>query len=232
MKDMCEAFGIPPVNPEAPLSASLFLSVMSKVLNSNTALQTRIEALETRATLMEGFKESYDQYSDCVDLKLMNLQKRIDTLEAEPRRRSVVIGGLSVGNLSCNATVKKFLMDQMKLQLPFERAFKLQPAGKRTREDFPPLIKVVFPDQASKTILFKSKNLLKDSPYYIRDDFTAVEREKRKLLTNELKKAENQGEIIKLRGTTLTLDNVKFVVKKGKVTKVAPSHTPMQISYD
>ncbi|CAG7819054.1 unnamed protein product, partial [Allacma fusca] len=230
VKTMCESLGIPAVDSDAPLSASLFLAVMSRInINNNNTLM-KVEELETRVNILEGFKGSYDEYTDSVDFRMEKMQKRLDILETDIRKKSIVIGGLSCGGRSCSETVNKFFMETFKLQLPFEKAFPLQPAGKRKHQSHPPLIKVTFRDPESKSMLYKCTHKLRDSDIYIRDDFTPEEREKRKLLSMEMKKAKDAGKDAKLKGTTLIISGTRYIIQNGKIRPIrskAPTPSKM-----
>ncbi|CAG7720265.1 unnamed protein product [Allacma fusca] len=159
---------------------------------------------ESQADTVTAFRE--------MDLKLSKATRRLEFLESETRKRSVVIGGLNCGNLPCSEAVRNLFMDSLKLQLPIEAAFVLKSRNNPDPYKIP-MIKVILPDKNMKTLLYTKTKLLKDTGCYIRDDLSETELLTRRRLVAEMRSPAHANKRVKLRGNALYINDVKHILK-------------------
>ncbi|CAG7641273.1 unnamed protein product [Allacma fusca] len=153
MQQICEAFEIPVTATNEPLSAALFLTVMHKVLLKNTEVKKKLELLDTRVTSLEGFKDSYDNYTDEVDLRMNRLIKRMEALEEPTRKRSFIVSGLEwKENITPRNVITQFLEEKFRLKLNIEKVIPIRSVRK---------FRVQLRDLADKAILFSKRGMLK-----------------------------------------------------------------------
>jgi hypothetical protein len=236
LKEWCVAQGLPELDMKgtiADLPAIVLIKFMENVQSvqeTMNSIQAKITGINSKIAAIEGTKAALDAHikADAED-KVKSI-RRLERLESESRKRSIIIGGLDCGGLPCAKAVSKFLSEDMKVHITFVAAFHVsKPAQQESSESKPPLIKVILRDSGEKAILFKNAKQLKGSGTYIREDLTQEERENRKLLVKLMNSYRDKGKDASVRGKILSVDGQKYHFKKGKLCTLDSSGTPMEL---
>jgi hypothetical protein len=219
--DLCKKLGIPlvPMGTIAEMTSAQFLSVFVSYKQDISGLINRVTTLEGKMeTLEKEFKVVSDSSTE-QSQAMQSLCRRVEFLEAGIRKRSVIIGGLHCGSLTCRKAVENFFLDIMQTVLPFEKSYRLLPRkeNKLKGSTRPPLIRVIFEDSDSKAQLYSNLKHLKGTGYFIRDDLTDAERVSRQALVGEMTRARSEGKTAKVRGKSLIIDGIRYVHKNDLI---------------
>lgn len=151
--------------------------------------------------LEEKFKVLDDKYENLKE-KLEHQEKRLHFLEKQSRQRNIVIFGLaevetdtSYANLE--KTVLSFINQYFSLRLECRDLQETRRIGKKGEHPRP--ITVTFTSLGTKIEVFKQRTVLKDTAYYIKDDFPKHILEKRKKLQEQLKIEMEKGNFASIK---------------------------------
>lgn len=138
-------------------------------------------------TLEEKFKTLNVKYDNLKE-QLENQEKRLYFLEKQSKQRNIVIFGLaetetSYANLEKN--VLSFMNQYFSAGLDRRDIQATSRIGKKAEKIRP--ITVTFTSLGTKIEIFKQRRLLKDTTYYIKEDFPQQVLEKRRELQEQLK---------------------------------------------
>lgn len=150
-------------------------------------------------TLEENFRVIEEKY-DNLNEKLEDQEKRLYFLEKQSRQRNIVIFGLeetetSYENLETN--ILNFINRYFSLELESRDIQETRRIGKKGGKPRP--ITVTFTTLGAKIKVFKKRNILKDTTYYIKDDFPQHIIEKRKKLQEQVKIEIEKGNYATIR---------------------------------
>lgn len=159
-------------------------------------------------TLEEKFKIIEEKHDNLKE-KLENQEKRLYFLEKQSKQRNIVIFGLaetetSYENLETN--IINFLNQYLSIGLESRDIQETRRIGNKGAKPRP--ITVTFTTLGTKIKKFRQRKLLKDTAYYIKEDFPRHILEKRKELQEQLK-----IEIEKRNYATIRYD--KLIIRKN-----------------
>ena len=149
--------------------------------------------LNLNKILEEKFATWEEKYQT-LNARVENQEKRIQFMERQARQRNIVFFGIeenetSYVNLENNLI--KFISDHLSIKLEnrdLEAIKRVGKKGDKTR----PLI-ATFSTLGIKINIFKQKRLLKNTPYYINDDYPKHILEKRRELNNQVIQEREKG---------------------------------------
>jgi hypothetical protein len=234
LKEFCEKQGIPNVNLEgtmADLPATLIVTLLDSVHTLQTKvteMQVKITSLNSRVSAVESIKNALEAHIKVEAEERAKILRRLEHSEAEVRRRSIIIGGLNCGKLSCAKVVKSFFQETLKTQLNFVSAFPVSKSSPDADKAKTSLIKVILRDSSDKAVLFGSAKLLKGTDQYIREDLTKDERQNRQALIKLMNNYREKGKEASVRGKILTVDGNSYHFKNGKLCSYGLSDSPME----
>lgn len=149
--------------------------------------------LEEKFNLME---EKYNNLEE----KLENQEKRLYFLEKQSRQRNIVIFGLAETETSYEnpeENIINFIKQYFSIGLESRDIQETRRIGKKGEKPRP--ITVTFTTLGTKIKIFKQKKLLKNTDYYIKEDFPQHILEKRKELLEQLKIEREKGNYATIR---------------------------------
>lgn len=189
---------------------------MEEVLNALKKIQKELD--EQRETIRESAKNVTEQVTNNINNifqeKICNLEenqeklkqivenqeKRIYYIEKQVRQRNIVFFGIeeretSYENLENN--IIKWIKEHFSIELLYSDIQEVKRIGKRG--DRPRPIIVTFSTLGLKIKIFKQKEILKNTHYYIKEDYPKYVIEKRKELQVQLKVEREKGNIAKIK---------------------------------
>lgn len=149
--------------------------------------------LEEKFNLME---EKYNNLEE----KLENQEKRLYFLEKQSRQRNIVIFGLAETETSYEnpeENIINFIKQYFSIGLESRDIQETRRIGKKGEKPRP--ITVTFTTLGTKIKIFKQRKLLKNTDYYIKEDFPQHILEKRKELLEQLKIEREKGNYATIR---------------------------------
>lgn len=149
--------------------------------------------LEEKFELMEG------KYNNLKE-KLENQEKRLYYLEKQSRQRNIVIFGLAETETSYENLVENiinFINKFFSIGLESRDIQETRRIGKKGEKPRP--ITVTFTTLGTKIKIFKQRKLLKNSDYYMKEDFPHYVLEKRKELLEQMNIEREKGNYATIR---------------------------------
>lgn len=142
------------------------------------------------------WEESHEKLKE----KVENQEKRIYFLEKEARQRNIVFFGIeeketSYNNLQNNIT--NFINERFNINVEPRDIQEIKRIGKRG--DRPRPIIVTFTTLGTKINIFKQKGVLRDTQYYLKEDYPQQVLEKRRELQEQVKLEKEKGNIVKIK---------------------------------
>ncbi|CAH2102788.1 unnamed protein product [Euphydryas editha] len=171
--------------------------------NINHILEEKFKAIDVR---YENLKE-----------KLENQEKRLYFLEKQSRQRNIVIFGLAETETSyanLEKTVLKFIHQYFSIVLENRDIQEIRRLGKKGEKPRP--ITVTFTSLGTKIEIFKQRRALKDTTYYIKEDFPQHILEKRRLLREQIKVEKEKGNKAVIKYDKLVILNKPSTSKNNK----------------
>lgn len=164
--------------------------------------------------LEEKFKILDDKYENLKE-KIDNQEKRLYFIEKQLRKNNVVFFGLEETEISYSDLEKNiinFIKERFSINLDLRDIQEIKRIGKKGERPRP--IIVTFTTLGTKINIFKRSTLLKNTSYYIKEDYPQNILERRKEL-------QEQAQIEKEKGNSVIIKYDKLIVlgKKNKTTK-------------
>lgn len=197
---------------------------MEEILNTLKAIkkeldEQRIEIRETGKNVTQQvtqnitamFEEKFAAWEGKLgemNEKLENQEKRIYYLEKQARVRNLVFFGIEENETSYNSFEKniiKWIEQHFSTKLTYSDVQEIKRLGKKGERPRPTV--VTFTTLGKKIEIFKQKEALKDTQYYMKEDFPKYVLEKRKELQEQLK-------LEREKGNTAILKYDKLIVSK------------------
>ncbi|XP_004929572.1 uncharacterized protein LOC114253149 [Bombyx mandarina] len=160
--------------------------------------------------------------------KVENQEKRIHYLEKQTRVRNLVFFGIEENETSYKSfeeNIIKWIEQYFSIKLTYSDIQEIKRLGKKQERPRPTV--VTFTTLGIKIEIFKQKRALKDTQYYMKEDFPKYVLEKRKALQEQLK-------LEREKGNTAILKYDKLIVSKyqsKRKYRSSPDNTP-QINID
>lgn len=143
--------------------------------------------------LEEKFKIMEEKYNN-LEEKLENQEKRLYLLEKQSRQRNIVIFGLAETETSyenSEENIKSFIKRYFSIELESSEIQEIRRIGKKGEKTRP--ITVTFTTLGTKIRIYKQRKILKNTDYYINEDFPQHILEKRKELLEQMKIEREKG---------------------------------------
>lgn len=160
---------------------------------------TQQVTLNLNKILEEKFSK-WDGKQKELEEKVENQEKRIHFLEKQARQRNIVFFGIeeketSYQNLQNNMV--DFIQEFFTLNIEPRDIQEIKRIGKRG--DRPRPIIVTFTTLGTRISIFKQKSVLRDTPYYLKEDYPPQVLEKRRELQKQAKLEKEKGNIVKIK---------------------------------
>ncbi|XP_045496026.1 uncharacterized protein LOC123694598 [Colias croceus] len=149
--------------------------------------------------------------------KVENQERRIQFMEKQARARNIIFFGIEEGESSyknLENNIIKFINEYLSVKLEYRDIQEVKRLGKIG--DKPRPILVTFTTLGLKINILKQKNLLKDTQYYLKEDYPKYILEKRKELQKEANKEREKG-------NRVTIKYDKLVVVKSNNKRALPT---------
>ncbi|XP_039764228.1 uncharacterized protein LOC120636735 [Pararge aegeria] len=149
--------------------------------------------------LEEKFKIMEEKYNN-LEEKLENQEKRLYFLEKQSRQRNIVIFGLAETETSyenSEENIKSFIKRYFSIELGSSEIQEIRRIGKKGEKTRP--ITVTFTTLGTKIRIYKQRKVLKNTDYYINEDFPQHILEKRKELREQMKIEREKGNYATIR---------------------------------
>lgn len=155
--------------------------------------------LEEKFTILE---EKHQTLKENVEQQ----EKRIQFMEKQARQRNIIFFGIeesetSYHNLENN--ILQFISEKLFLKLDCRDIQEIKRAGKKGEKPRP--IIVTFSTLGSKISILKQKRLLKDTQYYLNEDYPKYILEKRKELQEEANREREKGNKVTIKYDKLVI---------------------------
>lgn len=138
--------------------------------------------------------------------KVEQQEKRIQFLEKQARQRNIIFFGIEEGETSYNnleSNIMEFIGEKMSVKLDYRDIQEVRRLGKKG--DKPRPIIVTFSTLGVKVSILKQKRLLKDTQYYLNEDYPKYILEKRKELQEEVNREREKGNKVTIRYDKLVI---------------------------
>lgn len=160
--------------------------------------------LDERFAILEGKHEKLKE-------KIENQEKRIYFLEKQARQRNIVFFGLEEKEKSYDNlqdTIINFINERFTTKLESRDIQEIKRIGKPGERPRP--IIVTFATLGIKINIFKQKGKLKDTQYYLKEDFPQQVLEKRRELQEQAKLEKEKGNIVKIKYDKLVVTKPNY----------------------
>ncbi|XP_045487130.1 uncharacterized protein LOC123690462 [Pieris rapae] len=149
--------------------------------------------LEEKFTILEGKHQILNE-------KVEQQEKRIQFMEKQARQRNIIFFGIEEDETSYHSlenNILHFINEKLSLKLNCRDIQETKRLGKKG--DKPRPIKVTFSTLGLKVSILKQKRLLKDTQYYLNEDYPKYILEKRKELQEEANKEREKGNKVTIK---------------------------------
>lgn len=172
------------------------------------------------------YNEKYEQLKE----KCENQEKRLYFLEKQARKNNIVFFGIkdmetSYSNLE--NLIVDFIKEHFSQELDRRDIQEVRRVGKKGEKPRP--IIVTFGSLGIKINLFKNKNVLNNTGYYIMEDFPQNILEKRKELQEQAKIEREKGNLVKIKYDKLVIsEKIKTTGNNKRMLSISPENkTPI-----
>lgn len=177
--------------------------------------------------LDEKFKLWEDQF-DALKTKVDNQEKRLYFLEKQARARNIVFFGLeetenSYSNLEINLI--NFIERHLSTKLDRRDIQEVKRIGRKGEKPRP--IVVTFSTLGLKIDIYKQRTTLKDTPYYLKEDYPHYVLEKRKELQKQILEEKEKGNIAIIKYDKLVIMNKKTTNNNKRMISTSPENSPL-----
>ncbi|XP_061722599.1 uncharacterized protein LOC133529028 [Cydia pomonella] len=178
--------------------------------------------------LDEKFKILDEKYENLKE-KLENQEKRIYYLEKQARKNNIVIFGLEETETSYETLeniIINFVREYFSLELDHRDIQEIKRIGNKG-ERYRPII-ATFTTLGTKIKIFKQrKEALKDTTYYITEDYPKQILEKRKELQEQAKLEREKGNIVKIKYDKLVVQVKNKTTSNNKIQLTLSPEIPI-----
>ncbi|GBP70623.1 hypothetical protein EVAR_98203_1 [Eumeta japonica] len=176
--------------------------------------------------LLEEKFRTFEEKHNNLKIQVENQEKRLYFLEKQARQRNIVFFGIeetetSYKNIEINMT--KFIKTYFGLHLDPRDLQEIKRIGKKGERPRP--ITVTFSTLGTKIDILKKKGALKDTEYYVKEDYPQYILQKRKELREQLK-------IEKEKGNNAVIKYDKLIILDTKTNATSNNKRTFPISPD
>lgn len=175
--------------------------------------------------LEEKFKLLNENYENLKE-KYENQEKRLYFLEKQARKNNIVFFGIkemetSYSHLENNMI--NFIKEHFSQELDCRDIQEVKRIGKKGEKPRPVII--TFTTLGTKIRIFKQRNALKESGYYIKEDFPQNILEKRKILIEQAKIEREKGNLVQIKYDKLIIrENNRKPTNNKRVLSTSPEN--------
>lgn len=196
----------------------------------NTILKSGERVTETvtqniNSILEEKFK-IWDEKFENLKEKLENQEKRIYFLEKQARKNNIVFFGIEETESSYQMLeniVTKFVKEYFSLNLDHRDIQEVKRIGKKGERSRP--IIATFTTLGTKIKIFKQREALRETTYYITEDYPKQILEKRKELQAQAKLEREKGNVVKIKYDKLVITAKNKTTGNNKRLPTSPPET-------
>ncbi|CAG4947890.1 unnamed protein product [Colias eurytheme] len=166
--------------------------------------------------LDDKFKLFNEKYEDLRE-KCENQEKRLYFLEKQARKNNIVFFGIKeveTSYFNLETLIMNFIKEHFSQDLDRRDIQEVRRIGKKGERPRP--IIVTFCTLGTKINLFKNRNALKDTGYYITEDFPQNILEKRKELQEQAKIEREKGNLVKIKYDKLVISEINRTAGNNK----------------
>ncbi|XP_022814553.1 uncharacterized protein LOC111348241 [Spodoptera litura] len=176
--------------------------------------------------LEEKFKLLNENYENLKE-KNENQEKRLYFLEKQARETNIVFFGIKETETSyahLESNIINFIKEHFSQELDRRDIQAVKRIGKKGEKPRP--IIVTFSTLGTKIILFKQRNTLKDTGFYIKEDFPQDILKKRKILQEQAKIEKEKGNLVQIKYDKLIIqeNNRKHTSNKRVLSTSPPNY--------
>lgn len=191
----------------------------------DTILKTADKVTETvteniNKIIDEKFK-LWDEQLENINERLENQDRRLNYLEKQARQCNLVFFGIDEDEnsyLHMEEKIITFIHKYLKVNIDNRDIEAIRRIGKKSEKPRP--VVVTFVTLGIKIKVLKSKTALKDTPYYIQEDYPPQILQKRKELQAQVNKEREKGNIAILKYDKLIILNKKIEYTPGNKKRV------------
>ncbi|XP_075990513.1 uncharacterized protein LOC142986126 [Anticarsia gemmatalis] len=188
-------------------------SIQEELDNQKIAIRKSGEDVAKHVTeninkILEERLFKWEKNQEILKEKIENQEKRIYFLEKQARVRNLVFFGIeekekSYDDLQTNIT--NFINERFNTSLEARDIQEIRRIGKQG--DRPRPIIITFATLGQKINILKQKRVLKDTQFYLKEDFPKQVLEKRKELQEQAKLEKEKGNIVRIKYDKLVIQN-------------------------
>jgi hypothetical protein len=169
------------------------------------------------------WEEKHEVLKDIVN----NQEKRLYFLEKQAKQRNIVFFGIEENELSyenLEINIIRWIEEYLSIKLSYCDIQEVKRIGKKGERPRP--IVVTFSTLGIKIKIFKQKKELKDTLYYMKEDYPKYVLEKRKELQEQIKLEREKGNIAKIKYDKLIVikNNNKRALPISPENTIQPPH--------
>lgn len=160
-----------------------------------------------KSTLDEKFKSIDEKYENLKE-KLETQEKRLYILEKQSKQRNIVIFGLEESEklyTDLEKNIQSFINKYFSVGLELRDIQETRRIGKKGEKPRP--ISVTFTTLGTKIEIFKKRRVLKDTTYYIKEEFPQQVLEKRRELQEQVNTEREKGNFATIKYDKLIIHN-------------------------
>ncbi|XP_063369763.1 uncharacterized protein LOC134658089 [Cydia amplana] len=156
--------------------------------------------------ILDEKKILWEENHEKLKEKVESQEKKIYFLEKQARQRNIVFFGIkedetSYANLQDNIT--RFIKENFSVDLDHRDIQEVKRIGKKGERPRPLI--VTFTTLGMKINIFKKKGVLKDTDYYLKEDYPQQVLEKRRELQEQVKVEQEKGNKVKIKYDKLVI---------------------------
>lgn len=166
--------------------------------------------------LEDKFKLLDEKYENLKE-KFENQEKRLYYLEKQARKNNVVFFGIRETETSYSnfeSIIINFIKEHLSVEVDRRNIQEVKRIGKKGEKPRPLI--VTFTTLGTKINIFKNKKVLKDTGYYISEDYPQDILEKRKILQEQAKIEKEKGFHVQIRYDKLVISEKKKTTSSNK----------------
>lgn len=175
--------------------------IQKELEDQKTAIKDN--GIEVAKTVTENVNLILDEKLNFLEQKYKTLEEqferqeqRLNILEKQARNRNIVLFGIEEQNspfsyLDLETEIISFISKHLRIKLDRKEIQEIRRIGKKT-ENIRPIV-MTLTTTGKKIEIFKQKKLLKDTNYYMKEDYPQHILEKRRLLQEQVKIEREKG---------------------------------------
>jgi hypothetical protein len=199
------------------------LGILDQLKGRIVHLEDNKEKTDKELKVLQAQNASLQEEAKAAKVKLSQVEKSVEVLENQMKRKNIVIHGLkATKDVDKSVEATKFLSNKLGLNIKVKNGHRL---GKAINAP----LKITISDENERKSVFQNCYKLKGTQIKITPDYSSQTRQKRQLLnTKRLELIANNegGDIPKLRGDKLFSGEIVYAVEDDKVVEMSTANPP------